>query len=183
MKNNNRVNIILMTAIALASSIPIAIANHSNQSSSVIEENQSINPVKEPQGISSQTEIQLKKISPAIKTISIESQGIRVEEKVLDNLQAIVTEIIENARLGMVRIPVTQAPTITPDIKLYENTKIMISVAVPSQESQAYQVNITLQEVGTQKAQIQVFDYDPKNWKHFYTNMKVYLTMQLNLQH
>ncbi|RKZ42734.1 MAG: hypothetical protein DRQ49_00910 [Gammaproteobacteria bacterium] len=134
-----------------------------------------------PQHISSGTEVQLKNLSPSVKSISIKLQGTQREQKVLDNVQSMVKDILNASKLGVVRIPIAAEPMTTPVIKVYEYLEIVIGAKSPDEAEQPYQVSITLQEKGGQ-GEPRLFDYKADDWWYFFKDLKAYLTEQLNLK-
>jgi hypothetical protein len=137
---------------------------------------------EEPENVYSQGEVQLRNMTPAVKKISVSSEGTEREQKVLDTVyHMVVNDILKNAKPGMVRIPVSGDPMATPAIKVYENLEIVIGAKSPARTGQPYKVSITLQEKGTQ-GEPRYFNYRPRDWWYFYENLQAYLTQQLNLQ-
>ncbi len=130
---------------------------------------------------SSETEIQLKNMTPSVKSISIKLKGTEREQEVLDNVHGMVNDILKESKLGIVRVPVAGTPIATPVLKVYENLEIVIGAKSPKKEGKPYQVGITLQEKGTQ-GKPQYFDYKPDDWWFFLKKLKKYLTKELNLQ-
>ncbi len=137
---------------------------------------------EEPQNVYSRGEVQLRNMTPAVKKISVSSEGTVREQKVLDTVyHMVVNDILKNAKPGMVRIPVPGDPMATPAIKVYENLEIVIGAKSPARTGQPYKVSITLQEKGTQ-GEPRYFDYLPRDWWYFYEDLQAYLTQQLNLR-
>jgi len=130
---------------------------------------------------SSETEIQLKNMTPSVKSISIKLKGTEREQEVLDNVHGMVNDILKESKLGIVRVPVAGTPIATPVLKVYENLEIVIGAKSPKKEGKPYQVGITLQEKGTQ-GKTQYFDYKADDWFFFLKKLKKYLTKELNLQ-
>ncbi len=130
---------------------------------------------------SSDTEIQLKNMTPSVKSISIKLQGTEREKEVLDTVHGMVNDIFKESKLGIVRVPVAGTPMTTPALKVYEHLEIVISAKSPEKEKEPYQVGITLQEKG-EHGKTQYFDYKQDDWWFFLKKLKKYLTKELNLQ-
>ena len=136
----------------------------------------------DPKGVSAATEIQLKQVTPSFKTITIEAIGLGVTEELIDTLHSMITDIIQHAKLNVVRIPVPGEPM--RPFKVYENLVIVIQANAPREKGQAYPVNITLKEEGTANAdgETRWFKYKAENWWYFYKAVQTYLSEQLNFQ-
>jgi hypothetical protein len=138
--------------------------------------------VENSQGFSSSdTEIQLKNMTPSVKSISIRLQGTEREKEVLDTVHGMVNDIFNESKLGIVRVPVAGTPMTTPAIKVYDHLEIVISAKSPEKKKQPYQVGITLQEKG-EHGKTQYFNYKQDDWWFFLKKLKKYLTKELDLQ-
>jgi hypothetical protein len=136
----------------------------------------------DPVGVSAATEIQLKQVTPSFKTIAIEAIGLGVTEEMINTLHSMITDIIQHAKLNVVRIPVHGEP-LRP-FKVYENLVIVIQANAPREKGQAYPVSITLQEEGSKanEGETRLFQYEEKNWWYFYKAVQDYLSEQLNFR-
>jgi hypothetical protein len=137
---------------------------------------------QDPKGVSAATEIQLKKVTPSFKTITIEAMGLGVTKELIDTLHSMITDIIKHAKLNVVRIAVHEEP-IRP-FKVYENLVIVIQVNASRGKAQPYLVRITLQEEGREvtEGETRTFEYDENNWWYFYKAVQDYLSGQLNFR-
>lgn len=126
-------------------------------------------------------EVQLKNMSPAIKHIGIKLQGTEREKDELEEVQAMVNQILNSSKLEVVRIPISNEPVNTPAIKVYENLEIVIGIKSPTQVNSAYQVSIILQEQGS-SGDARLFEYYPQDNQKFFNELKTYLIKHLNLQ-
>jgi len=133
----------------------------------------------DPEGVSAATEIQLKQVTPSFKTIAIEAMGLGVKEEIIDILHSMITDIIQHAKLNVVRIAVPGEPM--KPFKVYENLVIVIQANAPRKKGQPYSVSITLQEEGTE-GKARLFEYKDKNWWYFYKAAQDYLSEQLNFR-
>ncbi|MDY6993161.1 MAG: hypothetical protein SVR94_11230 [Pseudomonadota bacterium] len=135
---------------------------------------------KKTEHVSSETEIQLKSMTPTVKSITVKLQGSVREQDTLHSVHAMVKDILQSSKLEVIRVPVQEEPLPTPVIKVHENLEIVIKVKSPEHAEQPFQIGISLQEEGhTTKPQF--FDYYPENKKTLYEALKHYLTKQLNL--
>jgi len=130
--------------------------------------------------VSPETEIQLKSMTPTVKSITVKLQGSVREQDTLHSVHAMVKDILHSSKLEVIRIPVQEEPVPTPVIKIHENLEIVIKVKSPEHAEQPFQIGISLQEEGG-KVKPQFFEYYPENKKTLYEALKRYLTQQLNL--
>lgn len=134
---------------------------------------------KDPQGVSAQTEIQLKQMTPSFKTIAIQAMGLGVTEELVDTLHSMITDIINHAKLNVIRVEVPGEPM--KPFKVYENLVIVIQANAPRDKGQPYSVSIILQEEGTE-GKARLFEYQEKNWWYFYKEVQTYLSKELNFR-
>ncbi|MCV6636250.1 hypothetical protein [Candidatus Albibeggiatoa sp. nov. NOAA] len=139
--------------------------------------------VTEPkQPISPQKEIELRSLTPAVKSVEIRLRGSIREQAVLDDIHAMVSEILQTSRLSVIRVPVVENATSTPAIKLYEHLEIIIQATSPEQAGQPYLIQLSFQEKdSTQNAQQQTFEYIDNNAKQFYEQLRAYMSEHINL--
>mgnify|MGYP003573144404 FL=1 len=133
------------------------------------------------ESLSTTKEVQLKNISPVIKTISMRIRGSQRVQNVLNTVYTMVSEILSDSKLGVVRIPVLNDPVITPVMKVSEKLEIVITATSPIEEQQFYKVGITLQPEGI-KGKPQWFEYNTEDSEYFLQDLRVYLNKHLNLQ-
>jgi hypothetical protein len=141
---------------------------------------ESLSPQKE-EPFSSNKEMQLKNISPVIKTISVRIRGTQRVQDVLNTVYTMVSDILSSSKLGVVRIPVFNDPVITPVVKVSEKLEIVITATSPIEEQQFYKIGITLQPEGAE-GKPQWFEYNTEDSEYFLQDLRVYLTRELNLQ-
>jgi hypothetical protein len=156
------VNTVLISAVGLALSVP-AMAE------------------SEPRNVSASTEIELTDITPTVKKVSVELQGTKREEAALDTLNGMVQDILKNSRLGVVRLPVADDYSDTPQMKAAEALEIVINASAPIQAGQAYKICLTLQEPNTQ-GKADCFEDRLNNPDKTHQWLQEYLTQRMNLQ-
>ncbi len=139
-------------------------------------------PDETPKHVSPKAEIQLKSMSPTVKSISVKLQGTKREQDVLNSLQDMVNKIVDSSKLGVYRVPVPDEPLPSPVLKVYENLEIVIGAKSPVEEGLPYKVSITLQEKDSQEGVPKYFKYKQDDFENFFNILKAYLTKQLNLQ-
>jgi hypothetical protein len=156
------VNTVLMSAVGLALSMP-AMAE------------------SEPRNVSASTEIELTHITPTVKKVSVELQGTKREESALDTLNDMVQDILKNSKLGVVKLPVPDTYSETPEMKAAEALEIVIRASAPIQAGQLYKICLTLQEPNTQ-GRADCFEDRLNNPDQTHQWLEEYLTERLNLQ-
>lgn len=144
-----------------------------------------------PQIISAKNEIELRNLTPAVKSIDIRLRGSEREQQVLDDIHIMLSEILRNSRLSVIQVPVTADTVITPAIKIYENLEIIIQTRSPEKDGLPYPVKVTLQEVeahgraslghASPPAQHQELEYDYDNTEIFYEQLRNYISQYANL--
>lgn len=139
-----------------------------------------------PQIISAKNEIELRNLTPAVKSIDIRLRGSEREQQVLDDIHIMLSEILRNSRLSVIQVPVTADTVITPAIKIYENLEIIIQTRSPEEDGLPYPVKVTLQEVDTHghaflPAQHQELEYNYDNTDIFYEQLRNYISQYANL--
>lgn len=132
--------------------------------------------------ISSQQEIELRNLTPAVKSVEIRLRGSIREQKILDDIHIMVSDILQTSRLSVVRIPVVKDAAVTPAIKLYEHLEIIIQATSPEQDGQPYLIEISFQEKdSSQNVQQQTFEYVENHSKQFYEQLRAYMSKYINL--
>jgi hypothetical protein len=156
MKNKRAVNRVLLSALSLALSTPISVAAN---------------------------EIELANITPTVKTVNLRLKGSEREKVELKTIHDMVQDILNNSKLGVVRLPVPDASSIEPGNMAAESLEIIIAVKSPltTQGNQPYEVTITLQEEDLEGLP-EKFEYYPNKPDQIYQDLKDYLTDTLNLQ-
>jgi hypothetical protein len=128
------------------------------------------------------TELQLKNLTPSVKSVSVKLSGTEREQQQLNEIRDMIQSVINNSELGVVRVPVSKDPDATPVLKTFENLDIVVGVTAPLDAIQSYKVSITLQESGTDiKSKPEFFDYTSRDKYVLYNELKAYLTRVLNL--
>jgi hypothetical protein len=134
------------------------------------------------QAISPQQEIELRNLTPAVKSVEIKLRGSVREQKVLDDIQAMVSEILKTSRLSVIQVPVVKDAITTPAIKLYEHLEIIIQASSPEQAEQPYIIQLSFQEKDkAQNVQHQTFEYVDSNAQQFYEQLRAYMSEHINL--
>ncbi|WP_353571793.1 hypothetical protein [Candidatus Albibeggiatoa sp. nov. BB20] len=129
-----------------------------------------------------QQEIELRNLTPAVKSVEIRLRGSVREQEVLDDIHAMVSEILQTSRLSVIRVPVVANATATPAIKLYEHLEIIIQASSPEQAEQPYLIQLSFQEKAKiQNVQQQTFEYQDNNPKQFYEQLRAYMSEHINL--
>jgi hypothetical protein len=142
-----------------------------------VAEQKTVEPV-----ISSQQEIELRSLTPAVKSVEIRLRGSIREQKILDDIHTMVSDILQTSRLSVVRVPVVKDATVTPAIKLYEHLEIIIQATSPEQDGQPYLIEISFQEKdSSQNVQQQTFEYVENRSKQFYEQLRAYMSKHINL--
>lgn len=134
--------------------------------------------------ISAEDEVQLKNLTPAVKSVTVNVQASEREAEVVETLRNMVRQILDNAKLGVVRIPIQKEPTTSPAIKVYEHIAMLIEIDTAAPPD-TYTFQITLQEA-EQPKRTQMpsasFTYTPSQYEETYAAVKTYLTESLNLE-
>ncbi len=126
-------------------------------------------------------EMQLQKVSPAVKRFTIKLEGSVREQSALNDIERIIRDIFNNSRIGTVAVLVSGEP-VASDVKVYENLEIVVNAKTAEEDGQPYRVNITLQERGTASGEPKRFDYLPVQAEMFSQELTAYLSKELNLQ-
>lgn len=135
---------------------------------------------KEPVGVSGRNEVQLRNVTPSVKSVSIRTQGD--DDTVIGIVVNQVKNILQGNRLSVEREVVGSAAATAPKGKVYENLEILINVQSPAQHGQSHKVSVTLQEEGSQtQGEPQFFDYFADNPKPFRQALEGYLVSNLGL--
>jgi hypothetical protein len=139
-------------------------------------------PIEPQQPILAQQEIELRNLTPAVKSVEIRLRGSVREQEVLDDIYAMLSEILQTSRLSVIQVPVVKDATITPAIKLYEHLEIIIQASSPEQAEQPYLVQLSFQEKGKrQQVQQQTFEYQHNSAVQFYEQLRAYMSKHINL--
>ena len=137
---------------------------------------------EEPLSLSSSPSMELTEPVLTVPNIAVKIVGTAKEQAELEPVQAIVKSILNNSKVGVVKLPVSDGCSITPALKIAQHLEIVISAKKIFLEPQlGYQVSITLQEQDLQSTAKQ-FDYFLANSDKLYQDLKDYLTEYLNLQ-
>jgi|GEM_PF-883613 len=131
--------------------------------------------------INPEEEVQLKQLTPSVKSIRFKLEGTEREQDALDNIHSMVKKILDNSKLGTVSVPVAGEPIVTSATKNYENLEVVINVKSPKVKGQPYLVGLTLQEMGAQ-GRPHYFDYMPTMPEDIQQQLKRFLTKALNLK-
>lgn len=126
-------------------------------------------------------EMQLQKMSPAVKRFTIKLEGSVREQSALNDIERIIRDIFNNSRIGTVAVLVSGEP-VASDVRVYENLEIVVNAKTAEEEGQPYRVNITLQERGTASGEPKRFDYLPVQAEMFHQELSAYLSKELNLK-
>jgi len=137
--------------------------------------------VRAPKHVSPKAEVQLKNMTPTVKSISVKLQGTARERNILNLLRDMVNKIVNSSRLGVYRVPVPGEPISSPALKVHENLEIVIGAKSPEKEGLPYDISITLQEKDTHGVP-KNFKCEQDYWGKCFEILKAYLTEQLNLQ-
>jgi nitrogen regulatory protein PII-like uncharacterized protein len=117
-----------------------------------------------------------------IQNITVKIVGTAKEQAELEPVQTLIKNILNNSKLGVVKLPVSDGCSVTPAMKVVQHLEIVIGASKALLEPQhGYQINITLQEKGLQSTAKQ-FDYFLDNPDKLHQDLKNYLTDYLNLQ-
>ncbi len=136
----------------------------------------------QPTAISAKQEIELRNLTPAVKSVEILLRGSIREQSVLDEIYAMISEILQTSRLSVIRVPIAENTTTTPAIKLYEHLEIIIQANSPEQPEQPYLIQLSFQEKNkTSTAQQQTFEYTNENSSEFYEQLRIYMSKHINL--
>jgi len=134
----------------------------------------------EPSGVSGRNEVQLRNVSPSVKSVSIRSQG--TDDTVIGIVVSQVKSILQGNKLDVEREVVNSAAATAPRGKVYENLEILINVQSPAQQGQSHKVSLILQEEGAKvQGEPQFFDYFADNPKPFRQALVGYLVSNLGL--
>jgi hypothetical protein len=136
---------------------------------------------EEPLPLSSPPPIELTEPVLTVPNIAVKIVGTAKEQAELEPVQAIVKNILNNSKLGVVKLPVSDGGSITPAMKVAQHLEIVISAKALLESPRSYQVSISLQEKGLQNT-AKLFDYFLDDPDKLYQNLKNYLTEYLNLQ-
>jgi len=133
--------------------------------------------------VQADNEVQLKNLTASVKNVSVKLSGTEREQQQLNEIRDMIQSVINNSKLGVVRVPVSDDTDATPVLKAFENLEIMVGVTAPLDAIQSYKVSVTLQEAGTSvKAKSEFFDYTSRDKYVLYNELKSYLTKVLNLR-
>jgi len=134
------------------------------------------------QPIASQKEIELRNMTPAVKSVEIRLRGSVREKQVLDDMHAMVSEILQTSRLSVIRVPIVDKAATTPAIKLYETLEIIIQATSPETEDKPYLIQLSFQEKDKgYNAQQQSFEYTQAQATQFYEQLRAYMSEHINL--
>jgi hypothetical protein len=136
---------------------------------------------EEPLPLSSPPSMELTEPVLTVPNIAVKIVGTAKEQAELEPVQAIVKNILNNSKLGVVKLPVSDGGSITPAMKVAQHLEIVIGAKALLESSRIYQVSISLQEKGLQST-AKLFDYFLDDPDKLYQNLKNYLTEYLNLQ-
>lgn len=139
-------------------------------------------PIQVQQPIAPQKEIELRNMTPAVKSVEIRLRGSVREKQVLDDIHVMVSEILQTSRLSVIRVPVIDKTTTTPAIKLYENLEIIIQATSPETEDKPYLIQLSFQEKDKgYNVQQQSFEYTQTQATQFYEQLRAYMSEHINL--
>lgn len=130
---------------------------------------------------SPEEEIQLKNLTPPVQDIVIKLQGTEKEQAVLQTIHTMVSEILNNARIAVMRVPTTESPIVTPILRIYKHLEIIIAAQSTASET-SYKIKVILQEKGAEKGEFKTFDYFPNQSQDFYQQLRTYLFKHMHLQ-
>lgn len=136
---------------------------------------------EEPLPLSSPPPMELTEPVLTAPNIAVKIVGTAKEQAELEPVQAIVKNILNNSKLGVVKLPVSDGCSITPAMKVAQHLEIVIGAKAFLESPRVYQVSISLQEKGLQST-AKLFDYFLDDPDKLYQHLKNYLTEYLNLQ-
>ncbi|BAP56408.1 hypothetical protein THII_2111 [Thioploca ingrica] len=136
---------------------------------------------EEPLPLSSPPSMELTEPVLTVPNIAVKIVGTAKEQAELEPVQAIVKNILNNSKLGVVKLPVSDGCSVTPAMKVAQHLEIVIGEKAFLESPRSYQVSISLQEKGLQST-AKLFDYFLNDPDKLYQNLKNYLTEYLNLQ-
>ena len=136
---------------------------------------------EEPLPLSSSPTMELTEPVLTAPNITVKIVGTAKEQAELEPVQAIIKNILNNSKLGVVKLPVSDGYSITPAMKVAQHLEIVIGAKAFLESPRLYRVSISLQEKGLQST-AKLFDYFLDNPNKLYQHLKNYLTEYLNLQ-
>lgn len=140
----------------------------------------SVNPVY---AVNAKTEVQLQKMSPMVKTISIALKGSEYEQETLQTIANMVNQMLDNTKIGTVNVPVNHNPTASTEIPTLQRLSMVIQADAPDAENAPHAVTVTIQdETQTDGGQVQSFAYYPEQHTFFYQQLQRFLTQTLDLK-
>lgn len=136
---------------------------------------------EEPLPLSSPPPMELTEPVLTVPNIAVKIVGTAKAQAELEPVQAIIKNILNNSKLGVVKLPVSDGGSVTPAMKVAQHLEIVIGAKAFLESARIYQVSISLQEKGLQST-AKLFDYFLDDPDKLYQNLKNYLTEYLNLQ-
>jgi len=137
---------------------------------------------EEPLPLSSPPSMELTEPVLTVPNIAVKIVGTAKEQAELEPVQAIVKNILNNSKLGVVKLPVSDGGSVTPAMKVAQHLEIVIGAKAFLESPYRYQINVILQEQGLQQGTAKLFDYLPTDPDKLHQDLKNYLTEYLNLQ-
>ncbi len=142
-----------------------------------------IAPVSAVYAVNAKTEVQLQKLSPMVKSVSISLKGSELEREALQTIASMVDQMLDNSKIGTVNIPVNSNPSTLTDVPTLQRLNVVIQADAPDSKGSPYAVAVTIQDAENADAsQLRSFAYYPNQQSLFYEQLHTFLTETLDLQ-